>query len=187
MGEDPVKTKKRARSKIDTLPPELRKRLEVKLIAGDFTSYVALSKWLADQGYEISYKIISRYGRGIEGRMEAVKLATQQAKAIVDAGLDGKGAMNDALTLLVQEKLFNVLVRLSSINTRKLGIGGLARIIATLGRASIDQKKFEQDMRARVAIKVRTADEEIAQVAKQGGIPMEVSQKIRNALLGIGV
>ena|SRR5208282_1578261 len=178
----------RSRTKIDTLlTPELREALQIKLLANDFRSYPALSNWLASKGHQISARAICKYAKGLGDDLKAVKLATQHATAIVEAPPDGAGAMNDKLTRQIQEKLFDILNEQDSIDIKKLKIGEMAKMIVMLGRASIDQKKFEQEMRAQVAGKVKKADHEIAQVAKQGGIPMEISQKIRNALLGIGV
>jgi|SRR5208282_2478071 len=175
------------RAKIATLlPQELRKELNTKMIANAFAGYTPLSEWLAGHGYKISKSSIHRYGRKLESRMEAVGRAAQQACAIVEVAPDEEGAMNEALMRLVQKRLFDVLMEDDSLDTAKLDIGEVATMVVTIGRASIDQKKFAQEVRAQAAIKLRKARAE-PEVPRNKGIPPEVAQKIRNALRGPGV
>lgn len=76
------------RHKAMLLPPDLRKELDRLLIANSFTGYRELSKWLAEQGYRISAAGLTRYAERFEQRLEQVKLATAQARAIIEASPD---------------------------------------------------------------------------------------------------
>ncbi|MGO9455161.1 MAG: phage protein Gp27 family protein [Candidatus Binataceae bacterium] len=163
---------------------KLRGELDAKLIANGFSRYLALSQWLADNGCHVSESTVQRYGLHLKKDLQAIEIVNAEAKAIVAATPDNDGAMNDALTRLVQHKLFAVLKQLNLIDIKEVSLGVLARIIATLGRASIDQKRFEHEMRSLLAAKAK-ADKKAASPPTGGGIPMEISQKIRNALLGI--
>ncbi|MGO9606609.1 MAG: phage protein Gp27 family protein [Candidatus Binataceae bacterium] len=163
---------------------KLREELDAKLIANGFAGYRALSQWLADNGCRVSESTVQRYGQHLKKDLQAIEIVNAEAKAIVAAAPDNDGAMNDALTRLVQHKLFAVLKQLSLIDIKKVSLGVLARIIATLGRASIDQKRFEHEMRSLLAAKAK-ADKKAAGPTTGGGIPMETAEKIRNALLGI--
>src|SRR5208282_270573 len=170
------------RSSLYTLLPwKLREELDEKLIANGFAGYRALSQWLADNGCRVSESTVHRYGQHLKKDLEAIEIANAEAKAIVAAAPDDDAAMNDALTRLVQHKLFAVLKQLNLVDIRKVSLGVLARIIATLGRASIDQKRFEHEMRSLLAAKAK-ADKRAA----YKGIPMETAEKIRDALCGRG-
>ncbi|HKM99885.1 MAG TPA: DUF3486 family protein [Candidatus Binataceae bacterium] len=165
------------------LPQNLREELDAKLIANGFSCYIPLSQWLDSKGFKISAGSINRYGWRLERRWEPVRLATEQAKAIIRAAPDDDGAMYDALIRLIQEKLFNVLVQFGSMGSEKLAIGELAELVVTVGRASLDQKKFVLEKRAR---KVRKAGEETGGAEKYKGISPETERKIRDALAGKG-
>jgi phosphohistidine phosphatase SixA len=100
------------RSTLNNLPEEIRSELDRQLIAKGFADYHALAKWLADQGFEISKSSIQRYGSKFQAQLEALKIVTEQAKLISDHVGDDANTMADALTRLVQEKLFNIILSL---------------------------------------------------------------------------
>lgn len=137
------------RSKISSvLPPKVREALDQKLIAGAFSDYNGLSAWLAKQGFTVSRSSLQRYGSAFEQRLQAVALAAQQARAVVAASPDSEGAMSDALTRLVQEKIFGVLVEAEDVSENQLA--RLARAVADLGRATIAQRRWAQQVRERL-------------------------------------
>lgn len=103
-----------ARSKITGLPDGIRVELDKRLITSGFSDYSTLEAWLTEQGFEISRSAIHRYGQGFEAKVAAIKVATEQAKAIAAAVGDDDGAMNEALIRLVQQQAFDVLVNMQT-------------------------------------------------------------------------
>ena len=82
------------RSKVQLLPEATRQVLEQRLIAGGFAGYEALAEWLAEQGFAISKSALHRFGSKFEDRCQALKIATDQARAIVEGSPDDDGAMS---------------------------------------------------------------------------------------------
>ncbi len=174
-----------ARSKISRLPEDMRGRLNGRLIAGGFSDYKSLAQWLADEGYEISRCAVQRYGAKLEERLEAVKIATEQARAIVEVSPDREGAMSDALMRLVQEKYIELLVALDTADVDVLK--KIAHPVANMVRASVNQKRLMQQMREKLADQLKTAGQKVAEAASQGGLSPDAEKKIRDALLDIRV
>ncbi len=169
------------RSKVHTLPEEIKQALDKRLITGGFSDYVALSAWLAEQGYEISKSSLHRYGSEFEQRLSAIKIATEQAQAIAEAAGDDQGALGDALTRLIQEKTFQLLVEMESLSADDIDFTKLGEMVAKLNKTAVLQKKWITDMREKVS---RTADD-VVKVAKSGGLSKEKAEEIRKKILGI--
>jgi len=169
------------RSKIDLLPADVREELERLLLAQCFSGYVGLSEWLAEKGYEISKSAIHEWGSGFKDRMGAIKLATEQARAIVAESPDDEGAMAEALTRLVQEKLFQVLVDIE-VDPSKLSLTGLTRAISELGRASVTTKKWAAEVRTKAA----AAAEDIGRIAREAGVSEDLRKRMHKIVIGVG-
>lgn len=169
------------RSKILTLPDELKADLDKRLITGGFSDYTALSEWLKEQGFEISRSAVHRYGREFEERLSAIKVATEQAQAIAEAAADDAGSMNDALVRLCQEKAFQVLVKMTDLDPEKVDINRMGIMIARLTRASVTQKKWMAEVKEKV---VRTADD-VEKIVRSGGLTEEKAEQIRRKILGV--
>jgi hypothetical protein len=168
-----------APSKVDQLPEAVRQALEQRLIAQSFSGYVPLVEWLSEQGFEISKSSVQRWGSQFEDRVSALKVATDQAKAIVSASPDDEGAMTDALLRLVQEKLFSIMLELE-VDPKKVNLSTLAKSIAQLGRASIAQKKHMVEMRAKLDV----AREDVRRIATGAGVSDEIMAAIDARLQG---
>lgn len=166
---------------MQALPEAVKSDLDKKLVAGGFCDYVALSDWLKEQGYEISKSSLHRYGSGFEQRLSAIKIATDQAQAIADTIGDDQGVLGDALTRLIQEKTFQLLVEMESLSVEDVDFTKLGEMVAKLNKTAVLQKKWISDMREKAA---KTADE-VVKVAKSGGLSAERAEEIRKKILGI--
>ena len=170
------------RSSIETLPAELKAWLDGALVAGGFADYRELAAELTARGYPRSKSAVHRYGEKFEERIAQLKVATEQARAIVTASPDDEGAMADALMRLVQERMFTVLRELEvDPAEHTLNLPKAARAIADLARASVTQKKWVSEVRE----KTRAAAESVEQLAAKGGLSADAVQAIRREILGI--
>ena len=175
------------RPAVESLPREVKEWLDQALAGGGFSGYQLLADELAARGYEISKSAIHRYGKKFEERLAALKAASEQARAIVDAAPDNEGAINEALMRLVQERLFSVLQDLE-VNPEKLNLASLARSIAELGRASVAQKRFADEVRKEEREKARAdAAEAASQATRQLGLSDDQAAFIRAEILGVQV
>ncbi|HRR41450.1 MAG TPA: DUF3486 family protein [Syntrophales bacterium] len=172
-----------SRSKITKLPDSVKKELDKRLITGSFSDYRALSEWLREQGFEISRAAVHRYGQAFEERLAAIKIASEQARAVSEAVGDNEGVMSDALISLVQEKAFDVLVNLQTSDPvafakifPKMGI-----MVAKLSKASVDQKKWM----AEVKKKAEKAVENIEEKLKSQKLDPEALRVVREEIYGI--
>lgn len=165
------------RSKIMKLPPEVKKWLDQSLLEGDFSGYEFLEQELAVRGYQIGKSSINRYGQEFENRLHALKLATEQAKAISESAPDDAGAMNDALIRLVQQKAFDTLLKMEE----GASIKDVGLMVARLSNATVKQKQFAAEVREKAA----TAADAVEKIAKKGGLSPAAVKEIRSKILGI--
>jgi hypothetical protein len=165
------------------LPKELRAELDKRLIDGGFSNYRGLEAWLAKNGYQISRGSLQRYGSDFEDSLVAIRLATQHSKAIVEAAPDREGSMNSALMSLIQTRLIDVLGGNAAIDD--VTLARFAQAVAHLGKATVQQKRWAEDMRQRLESEKRTADGRISAIAREGGLSEEAAGRIRAALLDI--
>lgn len=168
------------RSKVRQLPDEVRQALEQRLIGNGFSDYQALSDWLTEQGFEISKSSLHRWGTTFEDKCAGLKMATQQARAIVEASPDDEGAMSEALMRLMQEKLFGALLAME-VDPEKVNLGSLAKALAPIARASIAQKKYANEVRGRAQAAAAAVDAAV----KTGGLSAETAKSLRDQVLGI--
>lgn len=61
----------------------------------------------------------------------------------------------------------------------------IARAIADLGRATISQKRWQEEMRARLDEQKRVADKKMGELKSAGGLSNEAYDAMRNILLDI--
>lgn len=165
------------RSKVIDLPIEVRQELERRLMANAFSDYEALSAWLADQGFEVSRSAVHRYGQSFEERVGALRLATEQARVLVEASPDDEGAMGEALMRLAQERMFSLLVEMQ-VDPETVDITKLVRSISELSRSHVGLKQYQAKVRERVA----AARETMEKAAESGGINPQVRAAIEREL-----
>lgn len=165
------------RSKITKLPKAVKEWLDATLAEGNFSDYELLSADLKARGYDISKSAVHRYGQEFEGKLAAIRIATEQAKAITDAIPDDAGAMNDALIRLVQQKAFDVLVKMEE----GASIKDIGLMVARLSNATVKQKQWLAEVRE----KASAAADAVEAIAKKGGLSADALDTIRKGILGI--
>ncbi len=79
------------------------------LSEGTLHSCRQLAKWLGDNGFEISHAAIHKYGQKFERRLDAMRMATEQARIVCEQFKGDDEQMQSALMRLVQTRLFEVL------------------------------------------------------------------------------
>lgn len=167
------------RSKVEKLPAAVKAWLDNALIEGNFSGYELLEAELKARGFDIGKSSLHRYGQEFEDKLAAIRIATEQAKAITDAIPDDAGAMNDALIRLVQQKAFDVLVKMEE----GASIKDIGLMVARLSNATVKQKQWQTEIAASIRAEERAkAAEEATTAAKAGGASPETIAVIRKAL-----
>lgn len=168
-----------SRSKISQLPQDIQEELNKKLIGDSFSGYDGLEAWLEEMGYQISKSAIHRHGQEFEKKLVALKMATDQAKAVVDGSPDDEGAMSEALIRLMQQKAFDTLMNLSG--DQDISLTALGRMIADLSRASISQKKFMEEVKAKFKSEIKKLE---ALAGKNGEVKLKAVEESIERLWG---
>lgn len=168
------------RSKVEALPKNVKAWLDETLVDGGFGGYEALAADLKARGYDISKTAVHRYGQSFEDRLKALRIATEQAKAVVQSSPDDEDAMSQALQRLAQEKIFTALVDME-VDPSKINLASMTKSIAELSRASVTLKEFAAKARARA----QAAAEDVANTVKKAGLTDEAAEQIRKRILGI--
>lgn len=176
------------RSSIDGLPDDVRRWLERALAENNFSGYVALEDMLRERGYSISKSAIHRYGQKIERRFAAIKASTEAARLLTEGASDDQDARSEAVIALVQTELFESIINLQEAGDEDIDpadriglLSSAAKNIATLARASVNQKKFRLEVQARA----EAAAANVEKIAKKGGLSAESVEQLRREILGI--
>ena len=159
------------------MPSEVKAWLDQVLVENNFSGYEQLSAELAERGFSIGKSALHAYGQSFEDRLSALRMASEQARAVVAAAPDEEGAVNEALMRLVQEHLFKLLMA----DGKQIDLPKVAKAVAELGRASVVQKKWQAEVRA----KVESAAAQVEKIAKKGGLNAETVDAIRREILGV--
>lgn len=168
------------RSKVAQLPPKVKAWLDQALVENNFSGYELLSASLAERGYSIGKSALHNYGQSFEERLATLRMASEQARAVVAAAPDDEGTVNEALVRLTQERLFQILLA----SEGKVDISKVGKTVAELVRASVTQKKYAAEAEAR-----RAALQEAATVAEGAmasqGMSKDAIDAIKRDILGI--
>lgn len=142
------------RSKVHALPPELKEWLDAELVRRGFGDYVQLAQDLKARGADISKSGLQRYGAPFERQMARVKMATEQAVALVDAAPDEEDKLSSAVIRITQEKILNLLMELD-IDAESVDVNKLFKNAAEIGRASASNKRASREARAAIREEAR--------------------------------
>lgn len=179
------------RPAVSLLPEAVRAELDRRLVQSGFGDYENMSAWLAEQGFQIGKSSVHRYGQGLERKLAAIKASTSAAAAIADAAPDDADLRSAAVISLIQTEVFDVLVTLQEAEDadpadpaeRLKLMSRAAKSIAELSRASVNQKKWQKDIEAKIRAEERArAAEAATTAAKAAGASSETIAVIRKAL-----
>lgn len=102
------------RSKIQRLPPEVKAWLDTLLVESNFSNYeqiaAQLNRALEPYNMHVNKTSVHQYGKSFDEKLKSLRLISEQARAAIQASPDDEGAVSDALTRMVQEKMFGILM-----------------------------------------------------------------------------
>lgn len=173
------------RSKIETLPKNVKQWLDERLVERNFSDYRGvvgeLNALLEQYGLQVSKTGLHRYAQSFEEKLKSLKLVTEQARAVVQASPDDDGAVNDALVRLTQEKMFGILMEID-VDPETVDLAKLARAVAELGKASVMQKRWQAEARRQA---IEEAAKEAGAAGKSMGLTDEAVEQIQKRILGV--
>lgn len=171
-----------ARPLVTFLPDDVREELNQRLISSGFSGYVELSEWLEGKGFLISKSSIHRYGQEFQNRLEALKVTTEQAKAVAETLGDDENLVGDVLLRLASQKLFDALVDMN-VSDYQTDMNDLMLAIARISQASVGQKRWQVKMRGQIEDKLK----ELEKAANQGKQTLDPAtlKVIREQIFGL--
>lgn len=167
------------RSKIETLPPELKAWLDGELVKRGFADYVQLAQDLRAKGADISKSGLHRYGSQFEEDLANMKIAAEQARAVIAANPDDDDSMSQALMRLTQHKLFEVL-KVVKIDPQEVDLNELALNVSRLVRASVPMKKYASEVRAKAEERMKAVEAEAKSMnGESRDVALAMLEKVR--------
>lgn len=180
------------RPKVAGLPPDVRAWLDKALADRNFSDYEDLERLLAERGFTIGKSSIHRYGQKLEAKLAAVKASTEAARAIAEAAPDDSDLRSAAVMSLVQTEFFDVMVALQEAGgeedpaERLKLVARAAKGIGELSRASVNQKKWEKQVRAQAREELlREQASELDKAVQAGGMDEVQALFWRKKFLGV--
>lgn len=131
------------------LPTKLRKELDKRLIESGFQDYRGLVAWLTKNGHKMSITAVWNYGKDFEERCDELQKSTAMAKAIMEASPDDAGETTEALTRLLTEQLFKMVLKLPK-DPGDISVPALTRAVSDLARASVSVSRYRTEVKARI-------------------------------------
>ncbi|MGA3230739.1 MAG: phage protein Gp27 family protein [Candidatus Binatus sp.] len=175
--------------KMRRMPRDLKQQLDALIGDGTFHTSRQLAKWLGDNGFEISSRTINRYGQNFDRRLDAIRMATEQARIVCEQFKDDDTQMQTALLRLVQTQLFEVLSvanqkpgpgKRASATIAPVNITALARTVSGLAKAETEHQRWAERMRAGMAAVEKKVEE-----ARAKGLSKDAADQIRAVLMEI--
>lgn len=175
------------RSSVQGLPEDVRRQLDERLVAGQFSDYDGLAKWLEEAGFNIGRSSIYRYGRGLEEQhteaMSDARALLALTRASGDLGDAGSELARSASTILQTDIVRTVLdIRKEEDPAKRAALlAKLTKAQADIGRMSISAEKWQ----AELAKKAQATADSVDKVVKKAGLTPETAAQIRKQILGI--
>ena len=177
--------------KVKWMPKDLKQQLDQLLCTGKVHTSMALKKWLAANGFEISSRCISQYRHKFESQLQSVRLATAQAREVCKQFKDDDEQMQTALMRLVQTRLFEILAvaneQETSQNQRTLAptvaavnVVTLARCVSGLVKAEVEHRKLIEHIHTGIAAAEKKLEE-----ARAKGLSKDAADQIKAVLLEV--
>ena len=173
--------KKRSRtrvcSKLDELPEELRLKVDV-MLADTSNTYEYISKYLKEEGYDISKSSVGRYAMRSNTATQRLLEAQAQKEKLIQVGKDNPNAdYSEAAILMTMNGLINK-VATAEEEFQEMPLDKAGRLIASLSRTKIYKDKVKQDMKKKADIAFQEMEASMMQVIKNDPSLAEQLKKI---------
>lgn len=160
------RTKQRITSKIDELPEDLRRKVDV-MLADTSNTYEYISQFLKGEGYDISKSSVGRYATRTNNAMQRLLEAQAQTDRLIQVVKENPEAdYTEAAILLTMNGLLNK-VATAEEEFNEMPLDKAGRLIASLSRTKVYKDRVKQDMRRKADIAFREMESEMLKVIKQ--------------------
>lgn len=169
--------KNRVTSKIDELPEDLKRQVDLMLMDTSNT-YFGISTFLKENGCEISKSSVGRYAMRSNTAVQRLLEAQAQTEKLVqiiqqNPESDFTGAANIMLMNGLVNKLATAEEEFNEMPLDKAG-----RLIASITRTQVYKDRVRQDMQKKAELAFKEMEENIMQVIKQDSESVKMLQEI---------
>ena len=160
------RSKQRISSKIDELPEDLRRKVDV-MLADTSNTYEYISQFLKGEGYDISKSSVGRYATRKNNAMQRLLEAQAQTDRLIQVVKENPEAdYTEAAILLTMNGLLNK-VATAEEEFNEMPLDKAGRLIASLSRTKVYKDRVKQDMRKKADTAFRELESEMLKVIKQ--------------------
>ncbi len=129
----------RSHGKIDALPDRLKKQVEEKLLAGE--TYEGIASYLQENGEDVHFSSVGRYGRKFLNKFQSVRIATEYARMLAEDNADRPSTeIHEANNMLASQLIMQALVD-DDMDPKERS--DLIRSIASLQRAQVSNENLK--------------------------------------------
>ena len=173
--------KKRSRtrvcSKLDELPEELRLKVDV-MLADTSNTYEYISKYLKEEGYDISKSSVGRYAMRSNTATQRLLEAQAQTEKLIQVVKDNPNAdYSEAAILMTMNGLINK-VATAEEEFQEMPLDKAGRLIASLSRTKIYKDKVKQDMKKKADIAFQEMEAQMIGIIKNDPVMAERREEI---------
>ena len=169
--------KKRSRtrvcSKLDELPEELRLKVDV-MLADTSNTYEYISKYLKEEGYDISKSSVGRYAMRSNTATQRLLEAQAQTEKLIQVVKDNPNTdYSEAAILMTMNGLIN------KEEFQEMPLDKAGRLIASLSRTKIYKDKVKQDMKKKADIAFQEMEAQMIGIIKNDPV---MAEQLKNIL-----
>ena len=129
----------RSHGKIDALPERLKKQVEEKLLAVE--TYEGIASYLQENGEDIHFSSVGRYGRKFLNKFQSVRVAPEYARMLAEDNADRPSTeIHEANNMLASQLIMQALVD-DDMDPKERS--DLIRSIASLQRAQVSNENLK--------------------------------------------
>lgn len=156
----------RIRSSIDSLPDDLRGKLDLKL-ADTANTYEELAAWLKEEGYPVSRSAIGRYAIRSNQAAQRVAETLQRTQAIAQAVEEHPDLdYTKAASMVLMDGLMQR-VSTAEDDFAEMPLDKAGRLIASLARNATYEKRTRAELKRKVELAFEGLETELMAAIKQ--------------------
>lgn len=164
MGKQRKKT--RISSKVDELPEEIRREVDIRLMDTSNT-YQGISDYLKSQGYDISKSAVGRYAMRSNTAMQRLLEAQAQTEKLVQVVQKNPDAdYTEAGMRMLMDGLINKMATAEE-EFDQMPLDKAGRLLASLSRTKVYKDRVRQDMQKKADLAFREMEGQMMQIIKQ--------------------
>lgn len=180
-------------SKIAQLPQALREWLHKAFVERGFGGIEQITEDLnalmkeAGVAISIGKSAVGAESQKVKRAQETIRATTEAAKLIAQTSRDDTDSRSEAAMALVQSEVFELLLQVREAEAlddpvaRLDVMNGAALALSRMSRARVSQSKH----RIEIETRIKAAADQVAKIAKTGGLTKAQQSEIRASILGI--